>query len=73
MARSALTRNGPRTYAELRRRVEAALLVGQRKIEEARVRTYWETGRLIDQHLLLHKERADYGAQVVPKLARDLA
>jgi endonuclease YncB( thermonuclease family) len=72
MARSALTRNGPRTYAELRRRVEAALLVGQRKIEEARVRTYWETGRLIDQHLLLHKERADYGAQVVPKLARDL-
>jgi hypothetical protein len=72
MARSALTRNGPRTYADLRRRVEAALLVGRRKIEEAKVRTYWETGRLIKEHLMIHKDRAKYGAQVVPRLAGDL-
>ncbi len=62
----------PRTYAELRRGVEATLLHGQRLIERAKVRTYWETGRLIQQHLLLNADRAAYGAQVVPRLARDL-
>lgn len=72
MPRRDLTRNGPRTYAELRRQVEAALLIGQRKIEEAKVHTYWETGRLIHQHLLLHQERAEYGAEVIPRLGRDL-
>ena len=73
MSRTALTsKSVPRTYTELRRRAEAALLLGQRQIEEAKVRTYWETGRLIDQHLLLHQNRAEYGAEVVPRLAADL-
>lgn len=62
----------PRTYAELRNGVRETLLVGQRRVEEAKVRTYWETGRMIDQHLLLHKNRADYGAEVIRRLAGDL-
>jgi endonuclease YncB( thermonuclease family) len=62
----------PKTYAELRRGVEAALLTGQRNIEQAKVRTYWETGRLIQEHLRLNTGRADYGAQVIPRLSRDL-
>jgi hypothetical protein len=48
------------------------LLAGQREIEEAKVRTYWETGRLINEHLRLHERRADYGAQIVPRLGADL-
>ena len=32
------------TYPELRRAVEQTLLAGQRAIERAKVRTYWETG-----------------------------
>lgn len=32
------------TYADLRRGVEQTLLAGQRRINEAKVRTYWETG-----------------------------
>jgi len=32
----------PRTYAELRSGVKEVLLVGQRRIEQAKVRTYWE-------------------------------
>ncbi len=39
------------TYAALRSQVSEVLLTGQRKIEEAKVRTYWETGRLINEYL----------------------
>lgn len=62
----------PKTYAELRRAVEVTLIHGQRAIEHAKVRTYWETGRLIKEHLLFNADRAEYGAQVIPRLARDL-
>ena len=62
----------PVTYPELRDSVEETLLAGQRRVEQAKVRTYWETGRLIRAHLLVHAGRADYGAQVIPRLARDL-
>ncbi|MBM3834237.1 MAG: DUF1016 domain-containing protein [Verrucomicrobia bacterium] len=40
-------------------------------MDGAWLRTYHETGRLIHEHLLLHKERADYGAKVVKRLAAD--
>ena len=63
----------PQTYAALRRRVEDALLKGQRLIEEAKVRTYHETGRLINEHILLNRTRADYGGRVIEQLANDLA
>jgi len=49
----------PQTYAELRRAVEATMVWGQREADLARVRTYHETGRLIHEHVLLFKERAD--------------
>ena len=61
----------PRTYAELLRRVRATLFAGQRAIDIAWVQTYHETGRLIHCHVLLKKERADYGAQVMHRLAND--
>lgn len=48
------------------------MLTGQQRIEEAKVRTYWETGRLIGEHLGLHAARADYGAEIVPRLETDL-
>jgi len=50
---------------ESRKRVEQA--VRQEKVREA-----WETGKLIDEHILLHKERAEYGKHVLLKLAVDL-
>ena len=61
-----------RTYAELRRGVQAALLQGQREIEAAKVHTYWKTGRLISEHLQLHERRPEYGKEVMQRLARDL-
>jgi len=51
--------------SESRVRVEKA-------VEQERVREAWEIGRLIDAHVLQHKERADYAKQVLPRLAGDL-
>ena len=62
----------PATYAVLRRDVEATLLTGRLRIDQAWVRTYWETGRLINDHVLLNKDRANYGAQVFTRLSEDL-
>lgn len=62
----------PATYAALRRVVEATLLTGRLRIDQAWVRTYWETGRLINEHVLLNQDRAHYGAQVFSRLAEDL-
>ena len=62
----------PQTYAALRREVEMALLTGQRQIEQAKVRTYWETGRLIGEHLRLNESKPGYGTATMAKLAHDL-
>lgn len=62
----------PKTYAELRRAVETTMIRGQREADLAKVRTYHETGRLIHEHVLLFKERANYGAATMRHLADDL-
>jgi len=62
----------PKTYATLRKQVEATLLLGQRKIEAAKVETYWKAGKIIQQHILHHQDRADYGSEVLKRLAKDL-
>ncbi len=53
------------TRAASAQRIEA--LVEQEKVREA-----WETGKLIDVHVLQHQERAAYGEQVIIRLAKDL-
>lgn len=60
-----------RTYAELRRGVEAVLHSGRQQVEAAWVRTYHESGRLIHEHLLHHQARADYGAKIYARLSAD--
>lgn len=59
-------------YTELKRRVQEVLLTGQQNIEQEKVRTYWETGKLIQSHILANKSRADYGKQVINRLAEEL-
>lgn len=41
-------------------------------VEQEKVREAWETGKLIDEHILQHKERADYGTRVLSRLSKDL-
>jgi hypothetical protein len=60
------------TYPGLFRQVKAVLLDGQRRIENERIFTFWDAGRLIRTHILLNQERAEYGKGVILKLAQDL-
>ncbi len=62
----------PQTYAALRRAVADALLAGQRRVEEAKLRTYWETGWFIKEHILFNGDRAEHGKKVMRDLSRDL-
>lgn len=61
----------PKTYAALRGGVEHVLIAGRSAIEVAWVTTYHDIGRLINEHLLLNRSRATYGAQVLARLAAD--
>ncbi|MBI5380557.1 MAG: thermonuclease family protein [Opitutae bacterium] len=63
----------PKTYAQLRDAVIAVVVEGRRAIDQAWLETYHETGRLIHEHILLLRERADYGAGTYQKLAEDTA
>src|SRR3990167_5118565 len=60
-------------YAVLKAQVREALVVGQARIEQARVLTYWRTGWAIRTHIRLQGERAGYGQRVVARLSKDLA
>jgi len=64
------------TYDELVKAIREARAASQTRVEQAveqeRVREAWEIGKLIDTHVLQHKERADYGKQVLLRLANDL-
>lgn len=64
------------TYEELRQAIMKARAASTTRIEKAvdqeKVREAWEIGKLIDTHVLQHKERADYGKQVMKRLAEDL-
>ena len=64
------------TYDQLIQAIREIRAQSQARIEDAveqeKVREVWETGRLIDEHILQHKERADYDKQVVLRLSRDL-
>ncbi len=61
------------TYPALFRRVKETLLDGQHRIEAQKVQTYWDTGRLIQAHILQNKDRAEYGTEAVNRLSEDLS
>ena len=64
------------TYNELVNAIREVRAASQQRIEQAvsqeKVREAWETGKLIDEHILLHKERAEYGEQVLKRLSEDM-
>ncbi len=64
------------TYSQLLYAIRKTRVASEQRLDKAidqeKVREAWETGRLIDTHVLQHKERAEYGQQVVVRLAKDL-
>ncbi len=63
------------TYEQLLSAIRHVRAESEARVEQAveaeKVREAWETGKLIDRHVLGH-QRADYGQQVLARLARDL-
>ncbi|MBI3313207.1 MAG: thermonuclease family protein [Candidatus Omnitrophica bacterium] len=63
-------------YSVLLRRVRETIAAGkvraQKAVEAEFVRTKWETGKLIHEHILLNQDRAKYGEQVIKKLSKDI-
>jgi len=64
------------TYDQLLHAIREARVASEKRVEQAveqeKVREAWEIGKLIDEHVLQHRERADYGKQIIEKLAGDL-
>lgn len=59
-------------YEDLRKKVRQTLLIGQAKIEQEKIRTYWQTGKLINDFILKGTNYAERGREVVLKLSKDL-
>jgi endonuclease YncB( thermonuclease family) len=64
------------TYNRLRDQVGRIITSGGERareaVEQEKVRTSWEVGQLLHEHLLEERERAEYGAQLLRRLADDL-
>lgn len=64
------------TYEQLLTSIREVRAASGKRIERfanlEKVRESWETGKLIDEHVLQNKERAGYGQQVIKRLSKDL-
>lgn len=58
------------SFEVLVRKVKETFVRGRERVKKEMVRTYWQTGKYIHEHVLHHRERADYGAKVIARLAR---
>ena len=57
---------------DIRSILDKAQSIAYQAVDNIRVQTYWQIGERIVRAELDHKERADYGKQVIEKLAIDL-
>ena len=66
----------PTTYAALRHEIVQVFLEGKERarqaVEQEKLRTCWEVGDRLHQHLLQQRDRAEYGERVMARLAEDL-
>ena len=61
------------TYTSLRSAVRKMLREGEEAGAKKRVARYYRIGTMIDSHVLVKEGRAEYGKEVVQRLANDLA
>ena len=67
--RSAAPALEPKSFEALVRGVEQTYLEGRRRIEWTAVFSDWDTGRQINEHVLLNRDRAGYAESVIIRLA----
>ncbi|MBL7196954.1 MAG: thermonuclease family protein [Candidatus Omnitrophica bacterium] len=68
----ALSKSYLKLVQDLKKLLIEGLLKAKAAVENQKIETYWESGKLISKHILEEKERADYGKRVFILLARDL-
>lgn len=56
---------------EIQSVLERATFQAYKAVDNIRVQTYWQIGERIVRAELAHKERADYGKQLLEHLAKD--
>ena len=59
-------------YPDLVKRVRAEFSELEIILTRRTAEGYWNIGKFIDEHLLAHKERAEYGATFFERLAKDV-
>lgn len=68
--------SSPETYDQLLSAIRQVRQASINRLSDAarqeKVRVAWETGRLIDEHILKHQDRAEFGKFIIEHLARDL-
>lgn len=57
---------------QIKKEMAEGLFRAQTAYERERVLTYWNVGGAISNHLLMHKNRANYGKKLFNKLSKDL-
>ena len=62
----------PNTYRTLVTKVSKELSELEFFVKRRTVEGYWKIGKYIHEHLLAHKERAEYGATLYERLAKDV-
>ena len=61
-----------KSYPALLSSLKKVFVEGLQKIEEEKVKTYWRTGQLISDYILVNIERADYGDYLYNRISQDL-
>ena len=69
----ALKHSSIASFETLVRKVRETFLHGRERVKQEMIRTYWQTGKYIHEHILHHQKRADYGKKVIPRLAERVA
>jgi endonuclease YncB( thermonuclease family) len=61
-----------KTYTGLRREVKNTLFKGRAALEALKVKVYWDTGDLLNAHLIDLGEDGQHGKRVIERLSNDL-
>ena len=57
------------SFEVLVRKVKETFLLGRQRVRREMIRTYWQTGRLIHEHIFCHRERAGYAVRAIERLS----
>ena len=60
------------SYRVLREKVRETFVLGQQKIEQLKVRSYWDAGFYINEHVRLNGARVGYNKKILLQLSEDL-